>query len=347
MNIAIIGSGMVADTHAEAINHLEGCRLFGVAGRDPEKAEAFAKKYGSRGFESVEALLAEPELDIVTIATPSGNHLEQCRQGAEAGKHILVEKPVEITPERVDQVIQICRDAGVLLAPILNRRFNPAVEALKKAVDAGRFENLVLCSANIHWFRDQEYYDSGAWRGTWELDGGGVLMNQGIHTVDRLIHIAGDISTVSATTACLAHTGIEVEDVAALHLQFANGARGTIEATTGCWSAEGHPAEIAICGSAGSAFLHDETFRRWEFRDEQPEDEEIRQTLLGSVKAHGANDPKAINYEGHRRNFADAVAAIKENRPLAATPQDARRAVAVICAAYESARDGGKPIQVS
>ena len=198
----------------------------------------------------------------------------------------------------------------------------------------------------MKWYRTQAYYDSGAWRGTWALDGGGALMNQSIHLVDQLIYLAGDVASVCASTACLAHEGIEVEDTAVAILEFKNGARGVIQGSTACWSSTGHPAEIQMSGDQGSVFLADEKFRVWDFAETAPEDELVHAEMMqGSVtKGLGANDPKAINFEGHKRNFEDVVTAIREGRTPRVDGREARRAVALICAIYESAKNDGAKV---
>jgi len=173
-------------------------------------------------------------------------------------------------------MISVCREYDVVLSGIFNRRFNPAVTALKKAIDSGRFGHLSLCSAYVKWFRTQAYYDSGGWRGTKALDGGGALMNQAIHTIDLLQYLAGPINKLSGSVTCVSHERIDVEDTAVAILEFQNGARGVIEGSTSSWSKDGHPAEIQITGSTGSVFLRDDKLVKWEFESETAEDEKIR-----------------------------------------------------------------------
>ena len=174
------------------------------------------------------------------------------------------------------------------ISGIFNRRFNPGLVALKQAVDAGRFGKIAMADAYIKWYRDQAYYDSGQWRGTWELDGGGALMNQSIHAIDQLLYVAGPIKSVCASVATVAHERIEVEDTAVAILEFESGARGVIQGSTACWSKDGHSAEVQICGDKGSAFLADDKFRIWEFQEETEADERIRAELMISS---GATSP--------------------------------------------------------
>ena len=179
--IGIVGCGMVADFHAQAITAMRGGRLVSVFSRQPAKARRLADRYGCAAYSDYQAFLSDPALEIVAIATPSGAHLEPAEQAARAGKHVICEKPLEVTLERVDRMIRACRENGVMLAGIFQRRFLEAVQQFKKAVDAGRLGRISLADAYIKWYRTQDYYDRGAWRGTWKLDGGGALINQSIH----------------------------------------------------------------------------------------------------------------------------------------------------------------------
>ncbi len=332
---------MIGHFHAKAIQAMADGTLHSVFDLRPEAAEKIAAEYGAKAFSNFDDFLADPDLEIVTIGTPSGAHRDPAIAALQAGKHVICEKPLEVTTERIDEMMSAAAAAGKTLAAVLNRRFQPAIVALKEASDSGRFGKITSASAYVKWWRTQEYYDSGAWRGTWALDGGGALMNQGVHTVDQLLHVAGPVVAVTASTALLAHERIEVEDACVAILEFANGARGVLEASTCCWSSTGHPAEVHVCGTQGSVFLADESFRVWDFADTQAHDQEIRETLMvGAARGLGANDPSAINFEGHRRNFQEVVSSIQENRPCLVDATEARKAVAVINAVYRSAREG-------
>jgi predicted dehydrogenase len=337
MKFGILGSGTIARFHALAIQEMEGGELHSIYGRNPETSNALGGEFGCSAFHDLDAFLADPDLDIVTIATPSGVHMEPTLAALEAGKHVICEKPLEVTAERVDQMAAAAEKAGKTLACILNRRFHPSVDALRDALTAGRFGRLVSASCYVKWFRDQAYYDSAEWRGTRALDGGGALMNQAIHAIDLLLHLVGPARLTGASTACLAHERIDVEDTGVAALEFENGARGVIEASTACWSSTGHPARIQICGTEGSAFLADEAFEVWDFADPAPEDDRIRAEFMARPGAGlGANDPKAIHPDGHRRNFEEVVSAIREGREPSTSPRSARPAVALIHEIYES-----------
>jgi len=345
MNFGIIGSGTIGHFHALAIHSMEGASLHSVYNHRPEKAAALASRFGASASGDFEAFLADPELEIVTIATPSGAHLEPVLAALRAGKHVICEKPLEISTTRIDALMEVAAASGKTLAAILNRRFNPAMDAFKGACDTGRFGKMTSASCYIKWFRDQAYYDSAEWRGTRALDGGGALMNQGIHTIDALLHLAGPVKWVRADVDCLAHERIEVEDMAVAILEFENGARGVIEGSTCSWSESGHPARVQICGTEGSVFLADEAFEVWDFKTPSPGDAEIKSTLMrGTQPALGANDPKAIQFHQHQRNFEEVVNAIREGRTPTTSATEARKAVALIEAIYASAAAGGERI---
>jgi len=341
-NIAIIGSGNIAQIHAEAIGKLLNVKLFGIYGRTLRTAQVLAAKYQCRAYDSLDDLLAEKDLDIVTIATPSGTHLEYCVKVAAAKKHVICEKPVEISAERILRVMNACQQNEVRFSGIYNRRFNSAVTVLKRSVDEGRFGQLVLCSAYIRWHRTQAYYDSADWRGTIALDGGGAMMNQGIHTLDLLQYLAGPVKRLSATMACLTHENIEVEDTIVAILEYENGARGTVEASTSCWSTDGHAAEIHLYGSGGSAILADDHIKLWDFKQKQKIDKQMASIMLETRGGSGAKDPKAIDAEGHRANFQNVIDALEGRDDIEISGREAMKSVRLIEAMYHSAAHDGQ-----
>jgi len=265
--------------------------------------------------------------------------LEPAVQAAKAGKHVIVEKPLEITLRRCDRIIDACDRQGVRLATIFPSRFHDSSRTLKAAVDAERFGRLTLGDAYVKWYRSQAYYDSGAWRGTWELDGGGALMNQAIHNIDLLQWLMGPVAEVQAQTALLAHDRIAVEDTAVAALRFTNGALGVIEATTSVYP--GYLKRLEIHGNAGSAAMEEEDIVRWDFAKKQKRDEAIQAAMQRSKSTGGgAADPKAIGHHGHTRQFQDFVDALKKDRPLAVDGREGRKAVEIILAIYKSAETG-------
>jgi len=339
----IIGCGSVANIHAQAIHAIDNAELVCVYGRNTEKCSLFAKKYSCIPFDDLAIMLQDADINIVTIATPSGAHLEPCSLAAIAGMHIICEKPVEINTKRIQQILNICAEQNVQISGIYNRRFFPAIQYLKDAIQNQRFGTISLCEAQIKWYRSQEYYDSGAWRGTKNLDGGGVLMNQGIHTIDLLLYLMGRVKRLTASIATLSHDRIEVEDTAVALLEFESGARGVIQGSTSCWSSTGHPAEIHICGDKGSVFLSDDHFRVWDFKDKLDIDDEIKEKYINnSGSGMGANDPMAIHYAGHKLNFENAIAFLEGTEPLVVTGEESIKAVDIINKIYESAAKNGE-----
>ncbi len=339
IGIGIMGCGMIAGFHSKAIADAAGAKLVGCADRRAEKAAAFAAENNCKAYESLEAMLADPEIQAVSICTPSGAHLEPALLAAKAGKHLLVEKPLEITTDRCDQIIKACDDAGVQIGVTFQSRFHQSSQLMKKAVEAGRFGKVTMGDAYVKWYRTQEYYDSGAWRGTWDLDGGGALMNQAIHNVDLLLWLMGDVVEISAMMDTMTHERIEVEDIVVANLRFANGALGVIEATTTAYP--GALKRIEISGSEGSAVIEEEDIHTWKFLNEDESDEDIRQSMANKTSTGGgAADPSSIGHHGHMLLVEELVAAIKENRPCVIDGREGRRSVAVIEAIYESARSG-------
>src|SRR6478736_7515908 len=219
----IVGCGMISNFHAKAIADVRGAKLVACFDTRDASAQKFAAENGCKAYTDLDAMLADPKVQIVTIATPSGAHMEPAVAAARAGKHVIVEKPLEITLKKCDRMIEECKKAGVQLGAIFPSRFHDSSVKLKRAIEGGRFGRLTLGDSYVKWFRTQQYYDSGAWRGTWKLDGGGALMNQAIHSVDLLLWYMGQPLEVTAHTAMLAHERIEVEDVAVATVKFASG----------------------------------------------------------------------------------------------------------------------------
>jgi predicted dehydrogenase len=265
--------------------------------------------------------------------------MEAAVAAAQAGKHVVVEKPLEISLDRCDRIINACDRQRVQLCTIFPSRFADANQTLKRAVEAGRFGRLTLGETTCKWWRPQSYYDEGGWKGTKALDGGGAMMNQAIHNVDLLSWIMGPVAHVSAFTATLAHERIEVEDTAVACLRFRHGALGVIQATTSIYP--GLPKTIAVHGDKGSAVVEQEDVLRWDFTPETAEDRDIRQRFAQKVGASGgSSNPAAISHEYHRRQLADFLQAIDTGRPALVDGREGRRAVEIILAIYRAAETG-------
>lgn len=344
---AIVGAGMIAGFHLKALSEIPGARVVSVIDSVPAALERFKDKHRLTCdvYTSLEPALARKDVDIVIVSTPSGAHMESAVAAANAGKHVVVEKPLEITLERCDRIINACDKNKVKLCTIFPSRFAESNRTLKAAVDAGRFGRLTLGETTCKWWRAQSYYDQGGWRGTKALDGGGALMNQAIHNVDLLLWMMGPAKQVTGFIDMLAHERIEVEDTAVACLRFANGALGVIEATTSVYP--GYPKTIAVHGDKGSALIEQDDVLRWEFNPELPEDKTVKERFAQKVGASGgSSDPSAISHVGHTRQLADFVEAIHTGRPPLVDGREGRRAVEVILAVYESAASN-RPVSLS
>ena len=339
VGFGIIGCGMIANFHARAIHDIRGAKLVACFDQFPQAADRLAASTGCRAYHKLSEMLANPEVDMVTIGTPSGAHMEPAVAAAEAGKHVIVEKPLEITLKRCDRIIASCEQNKVKLSTIFPSRFHDSSRELKRAIDAGRFGKLTIGDAYVKWFRSQAYYDSGAWRGTWQLDGGGALMNQAIHSVDLLTNFMGPVVEVRAQMATLAHERIAVEDTAMATLRFASGALGVIEATTAAFP--GYLKRIEISGSEGSAAMEEEDLVRWDFAKPDRRDKQVQEAMLARKSTGGgASDPTAIGHHGHAEQFRDLMEAIKKNRAPAVDGPEGRRSVEIILAIYKASETG-------
>ncbi len=335
----VVGVGMIASFHAKALAEIPGARLAACFDLSPERSEAFSEEFACNSMESLDDLLADKSVDAVIICTPSGLHLEPALAAAAAGKHLVIEKPLEITTERCDRIITAARDNKVRLTGIFPSRFSDGALQIKSAIDKGRFGRLTILDAAVKWHRSDEYYAQAGWRGTWAMDGGGALMNQAIHAVDLLQWFSGGIFEVSAYTATLGHKDLEVEDVITATVLHESGALGTITAATASWP--GWAKRIEISGTEGSVVLEDNRVTRWEFQKPHPEDDSILKSIeTGETGSGGAGDPSAIGFEGHRRQLADFVQALSEDREPFINGIEARKSVAVITAIYRSAESG-------
>ncbi len=347
----IVGCGVIANFHAEAIKRMKGTKLVACFDHHPENAKRFAAANpGVTAYHDLDQMLADPTLHIVTICTPSGAHMEPAIKAAQAKKHVVVEKPMEITLKRCDAILDACRRSGVLLCPIFQSRFSPANIALKEAVDEGRFGKLALADTFVKWWRTQEYYDGpqkkgtktptkNSWRGTWALDGGGAYMNQAIHNVDLLYWLMGDVIEVSAMTARRGHDRIEVEDVGVAAIKFKNGAIGTITASTAVWP--GLRKKTEIHGTTGSVIVEQDDVLLWHFEKSKPKDRAVVDKLMNREEpSGGANDPQAISYLGHTEQLRDFVKSIQMGKKPKITGEEGRKAVEIVLAIYQSAWTG-------
>ena len=335
----IIGCGMISDFHSAAIADIKNGKLVAVSSRKAENSQRLVDRYSIQAYSDYNEMLNRDDIDIVCVCTPSGAHMEPAVAAAEAGKHVIIEKPLEITLERCDAIIESCKKANVRLCAIFNSRFSDASQLVKDTVSSGRLGQLTLGDAYVKWYRSQDYYDSGDWRGTMELDGGGALMNQSIHAIDFLQYVMGPVESIQAFTDTLAHKRIDVEDVAVAALRFKNGALGVVEGTTAVYP--GSLKKFEFSGTKGTIVLEEEDIITWEFEEEEPEDAEIKKQFTEKKSGGGgASDPRAINNDNHRRQMINLIQSIENNIPHLVDGREGRKAVEIILAIYQSSKAG-------
>ena len=338
LGVAIVGAGIIGVNHVRAISAVPGLRVVAVVDPDAARRDTMAQTFADLGqpaagaFELLDDALALPEVDLVAICTPSGLHVAQAEQAIAAGKHVLIEKPLDVDLDRARRFATMARDAaehGIVTSVVSQHRFDDASERVDAAVRSGEFGRLTSGVASIAWWRPQSYYDSADWRGTWALDGGGAAMNQGIHTIDLLLWYFGRPRLISARTALLAHSGIEVEDTLAATVVFESGALGLIHATTAAYP--GVAASLAVYGSTGSAVIENDALAF--FRTEGTE-----LTVDADIAAEA--QPVGGPGVGHELQYADLRDAIRDHRLPRVTVDDALLALATVRALYRSAETG-------
>lgn len=327
----ICGCGMIARYHAQAIQDVPNAELLGACSYSFSSAEAFCKETNTRPFASYEEMLACDEINAVSICSPSGDHAQQVLSALRAGKHVVVEKPMCITLEDADEIIRTADETGLKVCSISQLRFSDSIQELKRAIEAGEFGKLHSAALTMRYLRTQEYYDSAAWRGTWEKDGGGVLMNQGIHGIDMLCYLLGPAHEICGFAQTMGHT-IEVEDVAVAAVRFESGAMATIDASTCC--APGFPKKIVLSGEKGTAVLEEDAVTLWTL----PTPCRLK---LGQISgSSGASDPKGITCANHTRQFANFVDAVLTGAKLISDASEGKLPLEIILGVYQSSNEG-------
>ncbi|MGI6458293.1 MAG: Gfo/Idh/MocA family protein [bacterium] len=334
VRMGVVGMGFIGMFHCDAMQEVPEAHLVAVA--DVKKVpnlKAAEDKFNTMSYSRPDDLLRRPDIDAITLGVPSGLHGEFTVKAAQKKKHVLTEKPLEITLDRADQMIKACRENKVKLGVISQRRWDPGMIELKEAVESGRLGKLILGEAYIKWYRDQKYYDSSDWKGTWKFDGGGALMNQSVHMVDQLQWVMGPVESVTAQIATLGHENIEVEDIAQALIKFQNGAVGSIIATTAVYP--GMDERLEITGTKGTMIMNKNCIGLCEIQGE-------RKAEVAEVadRGSGAADAQAITNEGHVAQIRDFCKAILEGREPAITGEEGRKPLEIILAVYESARTG-------
>jgi predicted dehydrogenase len=340
VRFGLVGTGGIAALHAAVIAGLDDAALVACHSRDTAGRERFARDNGCDAEPTLDGLLGREDVDAVVITTPSGTHADVGIRAARQGRHVLCEKPLDVSLQRADALIAACEDAGVVLGVIYQGRFGPGAQALKRAVDGGRFGRLAQCSAFVPWYRDDDYYAAAEWRGT-VADDGGSLMNQGSHALDLLLWIAGDVTVASARMHTRTHD-IEAEDNAVAWLEFESGSLGLVQCSTACYP--GASRRIEVRGESGSVVLVDDVPTLWEFAVPAPEDPDVRRRAEASAAPH-AGQVTLASTAGHLAQYRDFIAAIGEGRPPAIPGSEARRSLRLLDALHESNRSG-RPVRL-
>lgn len=343
LTVAVAGAGIIGRNHVAAMLRIPQLRIVAVVDPIAAAATGLAATIPSAPlcFASLEEALIATKPQVVVICTPSGQHVAQALEALAAGAHVVIEKPLDVSVAHARPLVEAARSApGQVVSVISQHRFDPATVAVSAAVAEGRFGRLTSAVATVPWWRGQEYYDSAGWRGTLALDGGGALMNQGVHTLDLLLHFLGRPVSVFAYTDRLAHTGIEVEDVLVAVLRFESGALATLHATTAAYPGSG--VRVQLHGSRGTAVLHDDQLESAAFAAPSAS---ATVTDLPGAEPFGAPKPTDTFVLGHLRQYADIVGAILDGRPPGVGIEDGFLALTVVEAVYESAKSG-QPVTI-
>ena len=331
LSVGFIGGGNITDTHIRATQAIPQIRATAVVGTNASKVKALGEKYGLIAFNDLREFLSHRPLDLVIIGSPSGVHAAEGIAACEQGLHVLVEKPIDVATERADQLIRSARKRGVKLGVLFQDRLKPDVLRLRNWIGAGKLGSILLVEASVKWYRPPEYYANSNWRGTARLDGGGALMNQGIHTVDLLLYLLGDVDRVQAVTKTALHK-IESEDTCVATLQFANGAVGVLHATTAAFP--GYARRVEITGSEGTVCLQQDRITQVDLKT-PPED---RSQLEPADQNPSANSPVVSDSRGHQRIIEDFVRTIETGGTPVCDGEEGRRSLVLVEAIYRSAR---------
>ncbi|EAX48567.1 oxidoreductase domain protein [Thermosinus carboxydivorans Nor1] len=334
LGVAIIGAGMIANIHVTALQEIPGARITGVWSRNAEATAKFAAKHGIKAFKSYEDVLADAKTDIISLCLPPGLHVDFGLQAAAAGKHLIVEKPMDIDAAKARRLIEVYRAKNLVLSVIFQNRFTPAAQRVKAALDAGLLGRLILGDAYVKWYRSPEYYANGAWRGTWNIEGGGALINQAIHTIDLLQWFMGGVKSVSGMIKTSIHK-IETEDLGVAAVEYHNGALGVIEGSTAI--TPGYKERIEIHGTKGSFILEGGIVKEWKVEGCREEDYIDTQPI-----SYGATNSPAISSVNHKAQMLDILRAVEQGKDPLVTGEEGLKSLEIVLGIYESSRKGQK-----
>jgi UDP-N-acetyl-2-amino-2-deoxyglucuronate dehydrogenase len=332
MKVGLIGTGAIAHKHAQAYGEL-GYKLAAVANRNADKGRAYAEQYGAEFCADWRDLVSRADIDYVDVCTFPDSHLEIVRECAAQGRSVLLQKPMDLTPEACREMIRLAQEADIRLGVVSQHRFNDSTIFLKKALADGRLGRLVQADGYAKWHRPQSYYDRSG-KGTWEVEGGGALINQGIHTVDVLMYLAGRARSISANWQLATAHDMEAEDVVNALLTFDGGATGVIQASTAFWP--GYPERIELHGTKGSALIEGDRLIRWDVLGDSGDDAPLEAAEEGS----GASDPMAIPIENLKRNFVDFGQAVASGSAPLIDGKEGLAALEIVLGVYQAARSG-------
>jgi UDP-N-acetyl-2-amino-2-deoxyglucuronate dehydrogenase len=331
IHVGLIGGGNISETHARAARAVPGVLIAAVYGTNDEKVQRLCREYGGQAYLDFESFLAHRPMDLVMIGSPSGLHATHGIAAAQRGLHVLTEKPIDVTIKRADALIDAAKQSGVKLGVIFQDRMKPDIRKLKQWLDHGVVGEPLLVDARVKWYRPPEYYAGSKWRGNLALDGGGALMNQGVHTVDLLLWLLGDVVRVQARTTTALHK-IEAEDTAVAVLEFASGALCTLEATTAAYP--GYPRRVEITGSRGTVILEHDRIIAADLRDPPAG---LLENSAGDQN-QSASSAVVSDISGHKAIFEDFLRAIEQDAPPACDGYEGRSSVALIEEIYRAAR---------
>lgn len=331
MRIGLTGGGNISTTHARAASAISGVEVVAVYGENPERVSQLSQECGAAAYQDFEAFLAHRPMDMVIIGSPSGLHARQGILAAQQGLHVLVEKPLAISVEQSSALIAACEKAKVKLAVIFQDRFKPQIRRLKQLIDDEALGRILLADGRVKWFRPSDYYGNSRWRGVWELDGGGALMNQGVHTVDLLLWLLGDVARVQTLIATLLHS-IETEDTAVALLEFSRGTLATLLATTAAYP--GYSRRVEITGTEGTVILENDVIVAADLRSPRADlDNNERPDQNQS-----SSSPVVSDFRGHQSVIEDFIGAVEQDRKPACDGHEGQRSVALIEKIYQASR---------
>jgi UDP-N-acetyl-2-amino-2-deoxyglucuronate dehydrogenase len=345
--VGIIGAGNISQTHAQAVRVLPNATFSAVYGTNPEKTRRLAAEHNATPYKDLDAFLRHRPMHLVILGSPSALHSEQGIAAAQHGLHVLTEKPIDISTARADALISAAQQNNVQLAVIFQDRTKPHIRQLKTWLDSGALGKPLFVDAHLRWYRPSDYYANSRWRGTQALDGGGALINQGIHTIDLLVWLLGDVARVQARTATLLHK-IEAEDTALATLEFASGALGTFYATTAAFP--GYPRRIEISGTAGSVILEQDRILSANFRNPPPDAAAFLVSLpsdcsdrssdrpVAAAANQSASSPAISDIRGHQLILEDFLHSIEHRHAPICNGPEARRSLALVESIYRAAK---------